>query len=241
MKRSWAWLLLGVSLQVQAAEVRTVRVLISADKDSILSAQMAGKAVAINANLGDRVRSGQPLIRFDCEEQVARLNMAKAELDGAEDLYATKKKLQAMQSASLLEVGQARAQVEKFTAQIQLYQTEIRLCGINAPFSGRVTKLSIKPYESVNAGQPLLELVSDEKLKIQGNIPSAWISRMKHNTPFTVHVDETGSDYPAHIRRINGKVDTVSQTIEIEGEFDKSSADLLPGMSGTAHFPGMEK
>lgn len=214
-----------------------VRVLIAAEGESVLAAQMEGRIASINARLGDRVRQGQAILRFDCDEQQARLNMARAEWDGAQKVYEAKTKLQAMQSASLLEVNQAAAEAEKFKAQIQLFQAQLRLCSINAPFSGRVTKLRIKPYESVVVGQPLVEVINDGRLKVQLNIPSLWLARVKVNNPFEVQIDETGKTYEARVRRINGKVDAVSQSIEIEGELSGRPADLLPGMSGVAIFP----
>lgn len=214
-----------------------VRVLIAAEGESVLAAQMAGRIVTINARLGDRVTQGQTILRFDCDEQQARLNMARAEGDGAQKVYEAKSKLQSMQSASILEVNQAAADAEKFKAQVQLYQAQIRLCSINSPFSGRVTKLRIKPYESVTVGQQLVEVINDEHLKVQLNIPSLWLAQLSVNKKFSVHIDETGKTYEARVRRINGKVDAVSQSVEIEGELLGRPDDLLPGMSGTATFP----
>lgn len=218
-----------------------VRVLIAAESESVLAAQMAGRIVSIGARLGERVAHGQAVVRFDCNEQQARLGMARAEWDGAHKVHETKTKLQSMQSASLLEVGQAAAEVEKFKAQIQLFQAQLQLCSINAPFSGRVTKLRVKPFESVVVGQPLVEVVNDERLKVQINIPSLWLRRVKASDRFDVLIDETGKTYQARVRRINGKVDAVSQSIEIEGELLGRPEDLLPGMSGTAIFPAVTR
>ncbi|MCK9200964.1 MAG: efflux RND transporter periplasmic adaptor subunit [Gallionella sp.] len=228
-----------VAAMLKAPEKKAdeVRVLIAAEGESVLAAQMAGRIVSIGAKLGDRVHQGQAILRFDCDEQQARLNMARAEWDGAQKVYEAKAKLQSMQSASLLEVSQAAAEAEKFKAQIQLFQAQLRLCSINAPFSGRVTKLRIKPYESVVVGQQLVEVINDEKLKVQLNIPSLWLARVKAGNPFEVRIDETGKSYEAKVRRINGKVDAVSQSVEIEGELIGRPEDLLPGMSGVAIFP----
>ena len=213
-----------------------VRVLVAAEGESILASQMAGRIVAINAKLGEHIKKGDVLLRFDCDEQDARMNMAKAELEGSQHVLDAKNTLKEMNSASILEVSQAEAEVEKFKAQIQLYQAQLKQCNINAPFSGRVTRLKSKPFESVAVGQPLLEVVSDERLKLQLNIPSNWLMRVKVGNIFSVHIDETGKTYEAKVRRINGKVDAVSQSIEIEGEFIGHVGELLPGMSGTADF-----
>lgn len=237
-----ALLLAVLLLRVPVAEAaggQGVRALIAAVRATTLSAQMTGRIVDVNAVLGEKVAKGQAILRFDCGEQQARLDMAKAELDGAKSLYKTKKQLQAMQSASLLEVSQADAAEEKARAQIKLYRVQLGMCDVDAPFPGRVTRLRVKAYESVNVGQPLVDIVGDAKLKIELNIPSDWVPRITQGQTFTVHIDETGKDYKARIWHINGRVDAVSQTIAIEGEFLQHPADLLPGMSGTASFPGL--
>lgn len=214
----------------------SIRVLIAAEQESILAAQMAGRIDQVQISLGATINKGQALLHFVCEEQTAHLNMAKAEFYGAQQTYESKVKLHAMQAGSELEVRQAAASAEKYKAQIQLYQAQLRLCSINAPFSGRVTKLHVKPFESVNVGQPLIEIVNDRKLKAQLHLPSQWLAWLKPGAPFTMQIDETGKSYTAKVKRINGKVDAVSQSIEIEGEVVGDLEGLLPGMSGQAVF-----
>lgn len=237
----------GVAASANAAKVATpapapapkndsIRVLVAAEQESTLAAQMTGRIDQLNVQLGASIKSGQSLLRFVCEEQEAHLKMAKAEFYGAQQTYESKIKLQAMQSVSELEVQQAAAAAEKAKAQIQLYQAQIKLCHINAPFSGRVTKLHVKAYESVNTGQPLIDIVNDRKLKLQLHLPSTWLSWVKVGSSFTLQIDETGKNYEGRVRRINGKVDAVSQSVEIEGEVAGDTEGLLPGMSGQAQF-----
>ncbi len=214
-----------------------IRVLVAADQESVLAAQMAGRVEQVGIHLGSTIKAGQMLVRFVCEEQDAHLKMAKAEFYGAQQTYESKAKLQAMQSVSELEVEQAGAAAEKAKAQIQLYQAQLKLCSISAPYAGRVTKLHVKPFESVNIGQPLVEIVNHRKLKAQLHIPSNWLAWIKPGARFTMQIEETGKKYEARVLHINGKVDAVSQSVEIEGEVVGETEGLLPGMSGLASFP----
>jgi RND family efflux transporter MFP subunit len=219
----------------------SIRVLVVAEQESILAAQMAGRIEQIGVRLGASIKAGQGLLRFVCEEQDAHLKMAKAEFYGAQQTYEARIKMQAMQSVSELEVQQAASAAEKFKAQIQLYQAQLKLCQISAPFSGRVTKLHVKPFESVNIGQPLIEIVNDKRLKAQLHIPSLWLSWVKVGSAFSMQIEETGKKYEAKVARMNGKVDAVSQSIEIEADVVGNIDGLLPGMSGLASFPDAAK
>lgn len=224
------------AVAASGGEGKTIRALVAAEQESVLASQMAGRIDHISVQLGSAITAGQTLIRFNCDEQDAHLKMANAEFYGAQQTYESKLKLQAMQSVAEIDVQQAGAAAQKLKAQIQLYQAQLRQCTITAPFSGRVTKLHAKQYASVNIGQPLIEIVNDRKLKIQLNVPSLWLAWLKQGQPFSIQVDETGTSYAARVQRINGRIDAVSQSIEIEGEVTGSPAHLLPGMSGMASF-----
>ncbi|MGK5077307.1 efflux RND transporter periplasmic adaptor subunit [Janthinobacterium sp. HLX7-2] len=215
---------------------KSIRVLVAADQESVLASQMAGRIDQISVKLGSTIKAGQLLLRFNCDEQDAHLKMANAEFYGAQQTYESKLKLQSMQSVAEIDVQQAGAAAQKTKAQIQLYQAQMRQCNIVAPFAGRVTRLLARQYASVNIGQPLIEIVNDRKLKVQLNVPSLWLSWLKAGQPFTVHIDETGKRYEAKVQRINGRVDAVSQSIEIEGDVLGNPDNLLPGMSGVASF-----
>ncbi|MES3025804.1 MAG: efflux RND transporter periplasmic adaptor subunit [Pseudomonadota bacterium] len=219
-----------------APEAKTVRVLVVASQESVLAAQMTGRIEQIDAALGSTIKAGQVLLRFNCEAQQAQLKMANAEYYGAQRTYESRAKLQALQSVSELDVQQAAAAAERAKAQIELIEVQIKQCSVRAPFSGRVTKLHAKRYESVNVSRPLLDVVDDGKLKVKLNVPSNWLAWLKPGVPFSMHIDETGQAYAGRVVRINGRVDTVSQSIEIEGEVVGNPAQLLPGMSGVARF-----
>ncbi|WP_193315550.1 efflux RND transporter periplasmic adaptor subunit [Janthinobacterium aquaticum] len=220
----------------QPAASKTIRVLVAADQESVLASQMAGRIDQLNVRLGSPIKAGQVLIRFNCEEQDAHLKMANSDFYSAQQTYESKVKLQSMQSVAEIDVQQAGAAAQKAKAQIQLYQAQLKQCNIVAPFAGTVTRLLAKQYASVNIGQPLIEIVNDRKLKVQLNVPSLWLSWLKAGQPFSVQIDETGKAYQAKVARINGRVDAVSQSIEIEGEVIGNTANLLPGMSGVASF-----
>ena len=220
-----------------APAAKTIRVLVAADQESVLASQMAGRIDLVNVKLGSTITAGQVLLKFNCDEQDAHLKMANAEFYSAQQTYESKVKLQAMQSVAEIDVQQSAALAQKAKAQIQLYQAQLRQCTIVAPFAGRVTRLLAKQYASVNIGQPLIEIVNDRKLKVQLNVPSLWLSWLKVGQPFSLKIDETGNAYNAKVQRINGRVDAVSQSIEIEGEVTGNTANLLPGMSGVASFP----
>lgn len=219
-----------------ADDPNVIRVLLAPALETVLVSQMAGRIAAVNVTLGDRFAKGKILLSFDSGEQVARVKMAEAELASARENHEAKLRMQGLQLASEMEVSLAASAVAKSRAQVDLYRAQLAQCTVAAPFSGRVVKIAVKPYQSVNQAQPLLEIVSSGPLKLRLNVPAKWIGWLKKGTPFEVAIDETGKRYKASVSALNGRIDAISQTIELEATITDKAEELLPGMSGTARF-----
>jgi membrane fusion protein (multidrug efflux system) len=214
----------------------SVRVLVAAEQEATLFSQSIGRINAVNVKLGAPFAAGATLISFDCDEQAARVKMAQAEASAARETHSAKLRLQGLQSAGEVEVLLAAAAAEKSQAEVGLYRAQQSYCTVKAPFNGRAVKLQVKAYEGVNAGAPLIDIISDGPLKLRLNVPSTWLAWLKPRMVFQVRIEETGKTYSANVTAINARVDAVSQSIEIEGTIVGRSPDLLPGMSGLAHF-----
>lgn len=217
-----------------------VRALIAADKETTLAAPMAGRITELNMSLGSSFAAGDTLLAFDCAENLARAKIARAELKGARENYSAKSRLRALKAAGDVEVNLALASVDKGVGQVELSQAQADECTVKAPFDGRVARLHVKQYQGVNLGAPLADIISNGPLKLRINAPSHWLRTLKLGMPFQVTVDETGRSYPSKVSAIGARVDAAAQAVEIEGRFDGSFPELLAGMSGTVHFPGIQ-
>ena len=222
-------------------EQQDVAVMILAGKETTLSSQMAGKIRRVNIGLGEKVVAGTKLIEFDCSEQEAQLQASEAEYRGARETHLTKLRLQALGAAGELEVTVAASVADKARSQMSVRESQLAYCGVMAPFTGQVAKLRVKTAESVQSGQPLVDLVFLTELKAQIFVPAAWAQWLRPGMPFEVNMVDAGKSYKARVAKINARIEGVSQQLEIEGRFEGSSAGLLPGMVGTAVFPNLPR
>jgi membrane fusion protein, multidrug efflux system len=212
----------------------TVRVLLIADRETTISSPVTARIKMLHVSIGMPFGSGQTLVSFDCEEPVARLGMAKAELAGAVETHEAKIRMQGLDQASDVEVALAASAAAKARAQVALQNAQVGQCAIKAPWAGRVAKVHVRTHMSVTPGLPMVDLVKSGPLRLKLNAPSRMISKIKAGTLFDVAIDETGKSYQARVLAVNSRVDPVSQTIEIESAIAKNYEDLLPGMSGVA-------
>ena len=225
------------STSMAMADPDAIRVLLSPELETTLVAQMTGRIAKLDASLGAEVRKGHTLLAFDCAEAAARLKMAQAEFDSARETLAVKNNLRKLDAAGDLEVSLAHADSRRTEAAVALNRAQVAQCTVQAPFSGRLVRLHVKPYQGVGVGAPLFELISDGPIKLRLNVPSRLLRTLQVGAPLEVEIDETGRRYPAKVSAINGRVDAVAQTVELEARLDAEAAELLPGMSGVARFP----
>ena len=223
----------------------TVRVLLIPDKETTVSRSGSSLAAArinkLKVTLGSTFKAGNTLITFNCNDPRARLAMAKAkaELSGAVETHTAKLRMQGLDQAGDVEVALAASAVAKARADVSLAELQISYCSIKAPWNGRVAKVHVRNHMTVTPGQPMLDLVKFGPLRLRVNVPSRLLSQLKVDSKFEVTIDETGKTYQASVIAINSRVDSVSQTVEIEGLMSQDFPELLAGMSGTAIMPAM--
>lgn len=231
----------GQPAAAAAPAANEVAALILASQETTLASQMAGRLRLVGIGLGDEVKKGQRLMEFDCSEQAAQVEAAEAEYRGARETHLARLRLQALGAAGELEVTVAASASDKAKSQVEVRKAQLAYCSVHAPFSGNVARVRVKASESVNAGQPLVDLVNPEALKAQMFVPAGWVAWLRVGMPVTIHVRETGQSFNARVAKLNARVDGVSQQLEVEARIEKGQGRLLPGMVGSAAFEAAGK
>ena len=221
------------------AQNDSVRVLLVADRETTLSSPVTARIKMLYVSIGVPFGAGQTLVSFDCEEPVARLSMANAELAGAVETHEAKIRMQGLEQASDVEVALAASAAAKARGQVELQRAQVAQCSLKAPWAGRVAKVHVRSHMSVTPGQPMVDLVKSGPLRLKLNAPSRLIGKVKAGNVFDLAIDETGKTYQARVLAVNSRVDPVSQTIEIESSMIRNYEELLPGMSGVASLTSM--
>jgi RND family efflux transporter MFP subunit len=132
--------------------------------------------------LGDKVKAGQVIVVFEDEEYVNSLAIEskKLNLEISEDEYEKQKSLYEKGGVTLRELR--NSEVAKTNAKYDYESAEIRLAKMQvvAPFSGVIVEL---PYYTqgtrITSGQPIVSLMSYDKMYIEINLPEKNISEVK--------------------------------------------------------------
>ena len=213
---------------------REIRAQVTARVATTLSSPMAGRIRDLSIEDGDRFKQGEVLVRFDCAVQEGQHARAVAVLAKNRQLQEVNERLRKLGSVSVKEMNVSSADVATAAAEVSITRAIVDRCTVTAPFVGRVAGLSVRRYQFIGEGQPMLDILDDTQLELEAIIPSRWLAWLGVGTGFQVEVDETGRTYPARVARLSGRVDPVSQSVKIYAAITGPAGDLLPGMSGRA-------
>ena len=218
------------------ADAPEIRAQISPRRQTVLSAEIPGKVVALPLDEGERFAEGDLLAAIDCAAHEARRDSAAAQQVAASRRLETAGRLDRLASISRLEVDEARAALAAAEAETALAEVFVGRCEIRAPFSGVVSDRVAEAFQYVAEGQEMLAILDDSVLEVEMLVPSRWLGRLETGQSFTVAVDELGRDVPATIERLGARVDPVSQSVEVFGRITEPVPGLVAGMSGVARL-----
>lgn len=184
---------------------------------------LQGKIEHIYREVGDRVSTGQDLVRMDqTQYKTTKISLTNLE---------TEKN----RTELLLKTGSAtQQQMDQLTAQYNSTKEQLEFLEANtyvkAPFSGVI---SAKNYEDgeLYAGQPILVLTQIDKLKALLAIPESYFPQFKAGMKLTltseIYPDKT---FPASVEVVYPTIDASSHTFQVKIVIPNGKNLLRPGM-----------
>jgi RND family efflux transporter MFP subunit len=218
-----------------------------------------GRLVAVNVQLGDRVRRGQLIAKiedFEIVEQVkqaeASLEVAKAtirqrdaDLKVAELNFERSKNLfgrqllakQALDDAesrflaAQAQLDLSRAQSTQTGARLDELQINLANTRIISPVDGFVAKRNADAGAWVSNNAPVVSVVDVSRLRLVANVVEKDLRLVNPGDPATFEVDAfPGEQFKGRIARVAPVLDPATRTAPMEVEIVNAENRLKPGM-----------
>jgi membrane fusion protein (multidrug efflux system) len=125
--------------------------------------------------------------------------------------------------ADAAQVSAAEAKVRQMGANLDFAKLQESYVTVAAPASGAVSRKNVEVGQYVQAGQPLLAIVSDGAPWVVANYKETQLKKMRVGQPVDIEVDA----YPKHVFR--GKVDSIAAATG-------AKFSLLPPDNATGNF-----
>ena len=216
---------------------------IEAVQQSTVSAQTSGTVQSLPYDVDDSVAAGDLIVQLEDSEQRSRLRQAEAGLEEAEaalsDARQRFERIEAVHERGLVSrqefdqarnnLAAARARVERARATVAEAREQLSYTRVVAPYGGILTERHVEVGESVNPGQPLLNGLSLEQLRVVVDLPQRYaeLARTERQAEVTLadgRVLETGAMtfYPY--------ANPQTHTFRLRMRLSEPNGSLFPGM-----------
>jgi RND family efflux transporter MFP subunit len=212
---------------------------------SVLSFEIGGQLKAINLQAGQKVQLGDLLAETDprslqaqVEQASAGVQQAEAQAANAEADFQRKEELlkkgattQAIFDQSKATMLSAQAQLEQARRQLTLADHNLDRSKLLAPFSGTISRVEVKSFAQVAAGQPIVTLYSDDRFEIPFLVPATTLQSLSIGQRVEVKVaDLPNLSLKGKIKELGSKAEQVS-AFPVVVSLEDSVAGLNAGMS----------
>ncbi|MDO9371589.1 MAG: efflux RND transporter periplasmic adaptor subunit [Gammaproteobacteria bacterium] len=223
---------------------------IEAVQQSTVSAQVNGRVVEINVDVGDFVPRDGVLIRIRNAEQraglaagqaalseaEARHKEAQAEFERVNKIYEKRLLPKAALDKASADLKAAQARVESAQAGMKQAGEQLGYTVIRAPYSGVVQKRHVEVGESVTIGQPLMSGYSLETLRAVANVPQDIMPVVRTLKQARVRLDDPAHTVTSERLTFTPYADAVTHTYKVRAELPSGIESVYPGMFAKVLF-----
>jgi RND family efflux transporter MFP subunit len=259
-----AALLAGLSLHAGAADpIATATVqyrdvdttyaaeaVVEAVRQSTVSAQVTGRIVEINYDVGDYVKKGQVIVRIDQAEarqlvaggeaQVAQaeaaLENARAARDRNRELAVQKFISQAAADKTEADFRVAEAQLKAARASAGQALTSKEYTVVVAPYSGVVSARHVELGEMAAPGKPLMTGFDPADMRVIATVPQYKIAEVKAGSRAMIEVPSLNKWIQARAITILPTADARTHATFVRLDLPPNQRDVYPGMFARAYF-----
>lgn len=240
-----------VETVIATKEVNNLNIELSGTVQALNDAQLtsleSGVVKSINVDEGDSIKKGQTLMELDDSLAKIQLDQAKAVYQAAQVQYKEDLRLlneiseltkQEVVAKTLLaerqsNLANSQALLSQAKATVRLQEEIVSRHKLLAPFAGTIAKRNIDIGEWVSQQSQVLQLVSDNSLRLFVDIPQEYYQGIKsHDSIQALVVPDTTSDQTLNLvlTQYTNVSNPISRTFRARIDLP-SSTELVSGMS----------
>ena len=203
----------------------------SASQRTLLSAETAGKVMAIHKKEGQHVNAGEVIIELDPQDKYERLLQTQSivkqrelELEGAKTLSA-----QGLQNQSKLVEAEAALAAAKADARAQ--QVQLSATRIKAPFSGILEGRKVELGAYVRSGDAIISLLNYDPFIITGEVPEKDLMNLQPGQSAQGTINQ--HTYQGKLRYIASLATASTRAFTVEMEINNPSERMAEGLTAS--------
>jgi len=215
----------------RVAERMTVPGFVTAFVAAELSPEKAGRVVEVNVEKGDRVGTGDVLLRVD--DRLWEVARERAEIEAREAAkdYARWQELEKTGAVSESDFDAVKRRHDLAQAGLREASVQVAQCEVRSPFTGLVDDRRVELGEYVQEGVPVFTVVDVDRVKVTLDLPERDVFSVGSGDriPFTASV-LPGQTFTGTVSFVAMTASRESNSFRIELAAANPDGVLRPGM-----------
>ena len=213
----------------------------------VLTGQLEAQVLEVSVKLGDLVKKGQPLGRWDDRLIQATLQSNRQSVDSnnlkVEDLARQLKRYQTLEKQKMgsrldveksnIALGDAREALAKATLALRQSEIELEQTNLMSPIDGIVLERLVNPGELSHRNQILFRIGSLDTVLMAAKVTEEKLHSVEQGLPAETSFPAFASEaFRGKVLKIDPNIDVVTRTFTTFVEIDNPDFRLKPGLSG---------
>jgi len=201
------------------------------DESVVLRPEIAGRVTEVLFKEGQRVKTGDTLLRLDAAINAADLQHARANLTLAQSKYERSLDLAKRNFISSQAKDEAKNALDVAQAALALAEAKLAQTVLKAPFAGIIGLRLVSVGDYVKEGQDLVNLEAIDPLKVDFRVPEVYLKQVSVGQPIEVALDALpGQTYVGKVIAVNPLLDAAGRALVIRAQVSNQDTTLRPGM-----------
>ena len=218
---------------------------VCAGRETSLSMQSGGRVLWLGCRDGERVESGQVLVRIDSTQSVNALRSAEASLRHAQDGYNRVKQVYAKGGVTEQQMVEIESELVQAESMYSAARRRVEECTLRSPFAGVISGMRLSVGETVTPGAVLFSVLDISSLSVRFSVPEGEIGEidryaqrektaaLKENSySGTVDVPAAGVELPIRITEKSVRANPLTHAYIVTAAIQGGAGVLMPGMVG---------
>lgn len=219
----------GASENLPAVRVQTARVVVrevptvtavAGTVRPVQRAQVAAKVMGVieelPVTLGQQVTAGEVLVRIAAGEVSARVEQARAQLNGARRDLERERALLIKGASTTETVKNLEDRLVASEAQLREAEVMLGYAEVRAPFDGVVARRPVNAGDLAAPGVLLLEIEGTSRFEIEAGVPESAAPQLKIGSPMRIQIPAGSVSFEGSIAEISSAADPKARTVLIK-------------------------
>ncbi len=225
-----------IATAADLSENETISGSTAANREVVITSQIAQKVISVNFQDGSSVTKGQLLYKLDDQDLKARLNRVEAELNLARLTEERHARLLTAEAIKQQVYDDTKTKLSVATAEKLLLLSELDKTEVRAPFSGQIGISKVHTGAYITPGMPLANLVDLSAIKVTFSISEKEMPYIKTGSQITYVTTISTEEHHAVVSAIESSADPQNRTILVQAIDTKTQTSLKGGLSARISY-----